>query len=329
MKIKNLKSKMVKMMSAMLVGVTMLSTTQTVVYANSSGHFSELGTAYLYKMDNVDPVTGCGDYLLEVRLQEGWKPYNDIIVQSYPLCMANHKGYISGDETNEYILENTKGCTLADSENCGVTFYGKLTNPENGIVEVPLNICSEHDKKAVYERNASLGVAVDGASLVIRSFFYKDALPISERGNQPESPVKPEKPFVKASVEFQIGNPIYYVTKSADSVITNSMEKGEEPFMSGGRTMVAVRYAGEALGCQIEWNPAKREVIVKSTDGNAYRLPLDSQFAYDKDGNKYDLGAKTIQKNGRTFVAVGALGRILNCEVEWDSKTQSAIFTQK
>lgn len=326
-----LKNKFSKLMSLLLVGATMLSTITPNVYANSIGGADEKGTAYLYKMDNVDSKTGCGDYLLEVKLEDGWQPYQKMTISTteFTFCTAYDKGYTMGDTSKPYVWENTKGCTLEDASNGGNMIIGKVTNPTKGVIEVPMNICSKHRKNVVYGNEAGFGILIEGSKLVSKNFRFKDALPISERGNQPDKPTTPDKPQSgKTSVKFQIGNALYFIMKPDGSEVIKYMEKGEEPYMTNGRTLVPVRYAGEALGCSIEWNPAKREAIVKSSN-NSYRLPLNSQYAIDAKGVKYDLGAKTVQKNGRTFVAVGALGRLLNCDVVWDSETQSAIFTQK
>ena len=91
--------------------------------------------------------------------------------------------------------------------------------------------------------------------------------------------------------------------------------------------MIPVRYASEALDASVEWNPAVKEVIVKK-DGVTVRLPLNSQYAIYSDGSKADMGAKTVQRNGRTYVPVGALGRMLDATMSWDDATQTVIFAK-
>ena len=330
MKIMNLRNKVATVLSALVIGVTAVLPSAPVYGANPL----DVGEANLYKMENVDPKTGCGDYLLEVKLKDGWVPYAQVRFSTtdFTFCDAFHAGY-RPLEDRKYVWKNTKGCILEDTDNGGYMMLGKVTNPQNGIIEIPLSICKEHREDAVYDWNASISIAVaekgTAGIQVYRSFYFKDAQPISQRGNTQGGTQLDQKG--KEYVKFTLNEGVYYLG-NIGGVLGNDRQKsmalGEKTYMANGRTMVPVRYAGEALGCSIEWNPAKREVVVKGSD-NTYRLPLNSQYAYDTKGNKYDLSAKTTQKNGRTYVAVGALGRLLNCNVSWDNKTQTATFTKK
>lgn len=330
MKNKNLKSKVATLLSALVIGVTAILPT-TPVYAVEYGG---VGEAYLYKTENVDAKTGTGDYLLEVKLGNGWKPYAQVklATSNFTFCDAFHNGY-RPLEDRKYVWKDTKGCILEDTDNGGYMMLGKITNPTNGILEIPLKICEEHREDVVYtdEAGVIISVAENGNAgiLVYRILDFKDAIPISQRGNTQVTPpvVQTSKEYVQFTVNkgtYMLGN----VGGVKGNNQQKSMASGEATYMASGRTMVPVRYAGEALGCTIEWNPAKREVVVKGTD-NTYRLPLNSQYAYDTKGTKYDLSAKTVQNNGRTYVAVGALGRLLNCTMDWDGSTNTATFILK
>ena len=330
MKIMNLRNKVATVLSALVIGVTAVLPSAPVYGANPL----DIGEASLYKMENVDPKTGCGDYLLEVKLKDGWVPYAQVSLSTnkFTFCDAFHAGY-RPLEDRKYVWKDTKGCILEDTTNGGYMIMGKVTNPQNGILEIPLRICEEHREDVVYGMTGSINIAVaekgTAGVQVYRTFYLKDAQPISQRGNTQGGTQLDQKG--KEYVKFTLNEGVYYLG-NIGGVLGNDRQKsmalGEKTYMANGRTMVPVRYAGEALGCSIEWNPAKREVVVKGSD-NTYRLPLNSQYAYDTKGNKYDLSAKTTQKNGRTYVAVGALGRLLNCDVDWNDQAQTVTFSTK
>lgn len=243
-----------------------------------------------------------------------------LYVQSYD------KGHTQTDGSNEYILEGVVGATLRDENNGGTRFRGKVTNPkEGGIIEVPLNLCKEHNRgELVGQAGLKVTIHKDNSKFFANgSVKFDQAKPISDRGNEPTQPNQ----TYKEDVRFTIGKSTYTITTKEGKQITKSMQNGEAPFMSNGRTMIPVRYAGEALNASVEWNPAVKEVIVKK-NGVTVRLPLNSQYAIYSDGSKADMGAKTVQKNGRTYVPVGALGRMLDATMSWDDATQTVIFAK-
>lgn len=318
-----------KMLCGLLVTSSVLSVASPVFASGLAGDKDgdgKIGKVTLYKTENVQEDNS-GDYLLEIKLEEGWTPYADVQVAigKGSLCTSYDKGHTQTDGSNEYILEGVVGATLKDDDNLGTVFRGKVTNPkQGGIIEVPINLCKEHN------RGELVGQAYINVSVNEHTKFYaqggldfKDAKPISERGNEPTQPNK----TYKEDVRFTIGKSTYTITTKEGKQITKSMQNGEAPFMSNGRTMIPVRYASEALNASVEWNPAVKEVIVKK-GSTTVRLPLNSQYAIYSDGSKADMGAKTIQRNGRTYVPVGALGRMLDATMSWDDATQTVIFAK-
>lgn len=309
----------------MMCGVTIISllAPSQEVQAKAS-----IGSVELYKTENVKS-DGTGDYILEIKLINGWKPYSvlEVGVGAGTLCTAYDKGYTFGDRKNQYVLEGVKGAILEDIDNDGYFFRGKVTNPINGTIEVPLNLCEEHERGILVGQAYMTVIAKTDSNFYVDGHVdFKDAKPISEKGTTP-TPIQPDKVY-KEDVNFVIGKESYTLTTKTGEKITKTMQSGEAPYMSNGRTMIPVRYAGEALNASVEWNPSKREVIVKKNDVTV-RLPLNSQYAIYSDGTKVDMGAKTMQRNGRTYVPVGALGRMLDATVTWNSKTQTATITQK
>lgn len=326
-----MKSKSVrKMLCGLLVTSSVLSVASPVFasdysYGDKDGD-GKIGKVTLYKTENVQSDNS-GDYLLEIKLEEGWTPYADVQIGlgKGSLCTSMDEGYPLGDGSNERVLKGVVGATLKDDDNLGTVFRGKVTNPkQGGIIEVPINLCQEHGRGGlVGQAWIEVDIKTDKAHYTIGSVNFDQAKPISERGNEATQPNQ----TYKEDVRFTIGKSTYTITTKEGKQITKSMQNGEAPFMSNGRTMIPVRYAGEALDASVEWNPAVKEVIVKK-DNTVVRLPLNSQYAIYSDGSKADMGAKTVQRNGRTYVPVGALGNMLDTPVTWDDVTQTAIFSK-
>lgn len=313
-----LKKNVIKLASTLGLGIAVLTMTPTSVFA------AEKATATLYKYENVDSK-GCGDYLVEIKLGEGWQPYVEmkLTTTKIGLKMATHKGYPLGDTSNEYVLENVVGATLEDWQNAGTQLQGMVTNPSNGIIEVPVTICKDHNED--YALQGSIRLSGDYRYFQNVIMYVKDAKPISDRVTTGTPPVTPPVAQGKKGVQFTINSLSYKVTEKDGTSTIKKMSAGEEPYLSTGRTLVPVRYAGEALEATVEWNASKKEVIVRK-DGTTVRLPLNSQYAIYSDGSKVDMGAKTVQKNGRTYVPVGALGQVLDIEYIWDEETQTVTF---
>lgn len=324
------KANLRKMLCGLLVTSSVLSVATPVFASNIQGDKDgdgKIGKVTLYKTENVQEDNS-GDYLLEIKLEEGWTPYADvqITVSQGALCTSYDKGHTQTDGSNEYILEGVVGATLRDENNGGTRFRGKVTNPkEGGIIEVPLNLCKEHNRgELVGQAGLKVTLHKDNSKFFANgSVKFDQAKPISERDNEPTQPNQ----TYKEDVRFTIGKQTYTITTKEGKQITKSMQNGEAPFMSNGRTMIPVRYASEALNASVEWNPAVKEVIVKK-GSTTVRLPLNSQYAIYSDGSKADMGAKTVQKNGRTYVPVGALGRMLDATMSWDDATQTVIFAK-
>lgn len=321
-----MKSNLRKMLCSILVASSVFSLA-TPVFSKIQGDRDgdgKIGKVTLYKTENVQ-ADGSGDYLLEIKLEEGWAPYADVQigVGQGALCASYHKGYKPLAE-NEYILEGVVGATLRDVNNGGTRFRGKVTNPKaNGIIEVPINLCQEHGKGGlVGQASLSASVGTDKGFFAMGYVDFTEAKPISEREDLSNIPTK----VFKGQVEFKLGIPVYTVANKEGRVTTKTMQEGEAPFMSNGRIMIPVRYASEALDANVEWNPAVKEVIVKK-EGVTVGLPLNSQYAIYSDGSKVDMGAKTVQKNSRTYVPVGALGRMLDADVFWDDYTRRVTIT--
>ncbi|GAX91151.1 copper amine oxidase N-terminal domain-containing protein [Effusibacillus lacus] len=104
----------------------------------------------------------------------------------------------------------------------------------------------------------------------------------------------------------------------------NGVEKSLDvaPFILDGRTMVPIRFIGEALGAQIDYNAAEQRVTLTQNNGNTIMLWIDKSEASVNGKTVYmDVPAKVI--NGRTMVPIRFVSENFNQTVSFDSATQT------
>ncbi len=92
-----------------------------------------------------------------------------------------------------------------------------------------------------------------------------------------------------------------------------------EPFINAeaGRTLVPVRFVGEALGAKVGWNPESRQVTITYGD-KVIILTIDSNQV-QVNGEKQTIDcAPEILPPGRTFVPLRFISETLEAEVVYD-----------
>jgi len=102
------------------------------------------------------------------------------------------------------------------------------------------------------------------------------------------------------------------------------------PTIVAGRTMVPLRFIGEALSAEILWDNATRKVTYGLGDLYAF-FWIDKKEATVKIGPAYQrtipLDAAPMIKNSRTLVPVRYVGEILGAEVGWEASTRTVTIT--
>lgn len=92
-----------------------------------------------------------------------------------------------------------------------------------------------------------------------------------------------------------------------------------------GRTLLPLRSIFESLGAKVIWN-GKTKTVTAIKDNTKIELTLDSKVALINNESKtLDIPAQLI--NNSTMVPVRFVGEALNADVDWESKTQTAVIT--
>lgn len=84
------------------------------------------------------------------------------------------------------------------------------------------------------------------------------------------------------------------------------------------RTMVPLRFIGEFLGADFDWNQTIKTVTIKC-NGKEIRLVVDTQPGMD---------VPPTLINGRTMVPISYISETFGAEVKWDDSTQTVDITK-
>jgi hypothetical protein len=109
---------------------------------------------------------------------------------------------------------------------------------------------------------------------------------------------------------------VLVIDQAAAQVDGFTYQLDQAPMIRDGRTMVPLRFIGEALGADIEWNDANRSVTY--TKGQqAVVLTIDQPFAL-VNGIQTGLDTAPVIANGRTLVPLRFISEALGYTIHWE-----------
>jgi hypothetical protein len=127
----------------------------------------------------------------------------------------------------------------------------------------------------------------------------------------------------KKLVKMQINSKQASVAGSKE---TKNVPLDVPPFITSGRTMVPLRFIGEALNAKIDWEPSSRRVSYELGDMKLY-FWVDKKEAKINIGPKYTktipLDVAPVIVQGRTFVPVRYVSEFLGAKVGWEASSQT------
>jgi hypothetical protein len=92
------------------------------------------------------------------------------------------------------------------------------------------------------------------------------------------------------------------------------------PFISGGRTMVPVRFISEAFGAKVDYDAATKGITITLGD-----IVIAMQIGNTNvmvNGKSYTIDAPPMIKANRTFVPIRFISEILQATVTYDAPTR-------
>ena len=132
---------------------------------------------------------------------------------------------------------------------------------------------------------------------------------------------------VSAIPEFVPGTVLIVMTIDETLAIVNEQEHtlDQAPVIQEGRTLVPLRFIGEALGALIEWNPDNRTVTYTTPDTQIL-LTIDNPIAY-VNGKPVEIDVAPTIINNRTLVPARFVSETMGYQTEWLSNTRQVIIT--
>jgi len=94
------------------------------------------------------------------------------------------------------------------------------------------------------------------------------------------------------------------------------------PILNNNRTMVPVRFIGEAFGAEFAWDAEARKVTY-TLDDVVIEVFIGKKTAR-LNGQAITLDAEPVIINGRTLVPLRFVGQYMGATFEWDGATQTA-----
>lgn len=148
-----------------------------------------------------------------------------------------------------------------------------------------------------------------------------DDVELDEKYIQVINVAPPVDPIRRGVVEFKVGEEVY-------SYNGMGYEMDASPFLNKGNIMVPLRYLTEAFG--IPGNNLKYSMgtAYVKIGNDTLEVTEGTNIARYKNKDR-TLGGKMIVKNGRTYIPLGEIGRILEMEVKWDNDNKVATFIKK
>lgn len=118
-------------------------------------------------------------------------------------------------------------------------------------------------------------------------------------------------------IRFAIGSPT--ITDLAGNA-QGPLAMDVAPLIEGGRTMLPVRFMAYALGAQVDFNDATRQVSL-TANGRTLSFGIDGQLTTEMRGLGMDVPAQVV--NGRTMVPLRFVAEFFGAEVDWHDTTRS------
>lgn len=102
----------------------------------------------------------------------------------------------------------------------------------------------------------------------------------------------------------------------------NNVTKSASPIVKNRRTLVSLRFIGEALGKEVIWNNDEKSVTV-SDEGNSFKLYIDSKIIDNSDGTLKFTDVAPCIVNRKTYLPLRAIAELMNIGVGYDKASST------
>jgi hypothetical protein len=122
----------------------------------------------------------------------------------------------------------------------------------------------------------------------------------------------------KTTIELQVGSPSAYING-------RRIQLDAPPFIEAGRTLVPLRFIGEAFGANVVWMPGLNKAVI-SLEQKTIEVIIGSKTALIN-GKEHLLDVAPSISQGRTFVPLRFIGEAFGASIVWESESKRIILT--
>lgn len=252
-------------------------------------------------------------------------------------------GKIIINENNKGML--TKGKIRLEMEGEPYIYYKGIPRIKVTQGDIGLKVIGWDDEKDNVLEIEVTRASREASVIEISDFTYsvdriapegKYDLAISGSALSPENPTETIvfKGFMVVSTDSievddfptasQTTTTIFKLGSTSYTVNGKIFEMDAVPFSQNGRTMIPIRYAAEAAG--VSSNDVKFSGgVIMVPASKKIEMALGSRIV-KADGEVSTMITEPINFNGRTYVPISEIARLLNLQVKWSQEEQTATF---
>ncbi|MBR6748323.1 MAG: cell wall hydrolase [Clostridia bacterium] len=104
---------------------------------------------------------------------------------------------------------------------------------------------------------------------------------------------------------------------NAAPVIVDGKTMQMHTYIAGSRTHVPVRVIYEALGCEVNWDAARRQAVVHTPTGSVITV-REGQYGLSDDNTYISADTSNRIRRGRLYAPIRAVAKSLDCTVDWN-----------
>lgn len=220
------------------------------------------------------------------------------LTHQFSLKTQNYYGYSDIKVFRDYLV-------LSNFTLCQIEFYTKKGEWLNqfgskGSILYP--------KESSFYSNQ-----VDWLNYPVSLNTYENTVWIADSGNSRVVIYQGEASSELIKIELQIGSKSAYING-------NRIELDAPPFTENGRTLVPLRFIGEAFGAAIEWD-ASTKTVTYTLGSTSIIVVIGSPVAIvNQEKKTLDVPPKLV--NGRTFVPLRFISESFGASVIWEAATK-------
>jgi hypothetical protein len=120
---------------------------------------------------------------------------------------------------------------------------------------------------------------------------------------------------------------LFVIGQKSYTVDGNVYNIDAAPFIENGRTLVPVRYLGDAIGATTNWDGTSNTVTL--TMGNTVVALVIGANDITVNGQTSPLDVAPVIKDGRTYLPARSVAEAFGYTVSWDQATQTVTLMQE